>query len=181
MVLTGMLSGVFNSMTQEDKKFIEKICRTAGFLPGLLIRQPNVHHKIAKLLDVATNGGFSKSDLKYNPSSFDFGKMKSTGQIKDFVNYDKGFNSRYMKNEGVVKSFLSFEKSDDEKSQKLTEIYENPNTSNDIKQILGEIIGKRYETNEELDSDVKGNGKSLQQNILCRNQSLIDEIIRFQD
>gem|GEM_PF-5719849 len=76
MVLTGMLSGVFNSMTQEDKKFIEKVCRTAGFLPGLLIRQPNVHHKIAKLLNVATGKkiiyGPDGKKKEYNPSNFDF-------------------------------------------------------------------------------------------------------------
>ena len=180
MVLTGMLSGVFNSMTQEDKKFIEKVCRTAGFLPGLLMRQPNVHHKIAKLLTLASGKAIVVDKKEYNPSSFDFWKMENTGQIKSFVNYDKWFNKRYMENEKVIKAFLSFEWENADK-KKLIEVYEDPNTPNDIKQILGEIIGKRYETNEELDSDVKGNGKSLQQNLLCRNQSLIDEIIRFQD
>lgn len=184
MVLTGMLSGVFNSMTQEDKKFIEKVCRTAGFLPGLLIRQPNVHHKIAKLLNVATGQkiiyGPDGKKKEYNPSNFDFWKIENTGQTKGFANYEEGFNKRYMDNESVIKRFLSFEwKNANDK--KLIDIYEDPNTANDIKQILGEIIGKRYETNEELDSDVRGNGKSLQQNLLCRNQSLIDEIIRFQD
>ena len=183
MVLTGMLSGVFNSITQEDKKFIEKVCRAAWFLPWLLNRQPNVHHKIAKLLKIATGKNITygeKKDILYNPAKFEFWKLSNTNQAKDFVNYNTGFNSRYMDNSKHIKAFLSLEGGNAD-GKKLIELYEDPSTPNDTKQLLWEILGKRDEKNEELDSDVKANGKSLQQNILCRNQSLIDEIIKFQD
>ena len=184
MVLTGMLSWVFNSITQEDKKVIEKVCRTTWFLPGLLMRQPNVHHKIAKLLKVATGKdityGEKGKEKTYNPSNFDFWKITDGNQTKNFVNYEKWFNWRYKSNEKTIKEFLSFEWTNAD-GKKLTDLYEDPKTPNDVKQLLWEIIGKRYETNEPLDSKVQENWKSLQQNLLCRNQSLIEEIIKFQD
>lgn len=180
MVLTGMLCGAFNSITQEDKKMIEKVCRTTWFLPGLLIRKPNVHHEITKLLDIATNNQFTQGSLKYNPSNFDFWKIESGQKIKDFASYEKGFNKRYMANEKAIKGFLSFEWQNAE-GKKLTEIYEDTKTPNAMKQVLWDIIEKRYEKNEEFDPEVKANGKSLQQNLLCRNQSLIEDIIKFQD
>jgi hypothetical protein len=106
-----MMCGAFNSMTQSDKKFIEKICRATGFLPGLLNRQPNVHHKIAKLLKLATGKDvvYGKGTI-YNASSFDFGQMKDGKQAKDFANYETGFNAWYNKdgNHEVIKNFFSF-------------------------------------------------------------------------
>ncbi|MEI6425778.1 MAG: hypothetical protein WCO66_00325 [Candidatus Absconditabacteria bacterium] len=184
MVLTGMLSGVFYSMTQEDKKrFIEEPCRTIGFLPGLLIRQPNHHHKIEKLLRFATGKKVmfgEKLDKSYDPNKFNFGGMESTNQIKDFVNRDKGFNKRYRENGDTVKKFVSLE-GGNTNNKKLIEEYENPSTPNDIKQILGDLIDKSLEKNENLDKEVKENSKSLQQNILTRNQSTIDEVISFKD
>ena len=62
-------------MTFSDTSgFIQKICRTRGFLPGLWVRDFNQQAKVARLMDLISNNEFSKK-IEYKLSDFTFGHM----------------------------------------------------------------------------------------------------------
>ncbi|AHB41745.1 hypothetical protein P148_SR1C00001G0958 [candidate division SR1 bacterium RAAC1_SR1_1] len=193
-VLTGMLSGAFYNITQEDKSFIQKICRAIGFLPGMWIRDPNHHHKVEHFIKIATGEdivGYEKKDDKiipYKSDKFGFGKGKDLDQFKKVAGYDNGLNLRLTgsKKEGApsrLKQIAEFAamKGQNFEGKSLIELINDPRTPIETIYLLKEIEKRSLEKDEEVDPDIKMNGYGLEQNILAKNQSLIDEITDFQE
>ncbi len=187
-VLTGMLSGVFYNITQEDKSFIQKICRTIGFLPGMRIRDPNHHQKVEQFIKIATGDekiiGFEKKDDKidYNSDLFWFWKGKNLDQFKKVAGYDNGINLR-LSSKWRLKQISDFwaMSGKNYKGRTIIELINDPTTPKQDRQLLSEIEARSLEKDESVDADIKMNGYSLEQNILAKNQSLIDEITDFND
>lgn len=188
-VVIGMLSGVFLYMVQSDvKSFIQKICRTRWFLPGLLVRDMDQQSKLIRILDIATWGKFSKNTW-YNISNFSMWNMDWIGgkwwpkslmnKISQYKDSDAphdiykgmGWNS-------ISKFFELTWKNEDWKT--LIEVYNDPNTSREDKILLGEIIWRSNEKDEELDPNVKYNSYALTGSVLTKSQSVVDELIRFE-
>lgn len=183
-ILTGMLSGVFYNMSQDDKKFVQRISRSIGFLPGILIRDPNHHQKIARIIEIATGEKITYGGKPYNSDIFGFGKMESLWQIKWFVDYDKWIPKWFLWNGkngkhrlDVISDFLGRKENAEKKT--LIQILKDEKTSNTDKALLQEFYNRALEKNENLDTDIHDNGKVLEQNILTKNQSHISRIIDF--
>lgn len=187
-VLTWMLSGVFYNITQEDKSFIQKICRTIGFLPGMWIRDPNHHHKVEQFIKIATGktpvykDKETKQNKNYDSTNFSFWSWKDLNQYKSSADYWSWLNIRLMK-EGVLKQISEFAEMKWKNFQwkSLIELINDPQTPIETVYLLKEIEKRSLEKDEDVDPDIKMNGYGLEQNILAKNQSLIDEITDFQD
>lgn len=185
-VITGMLSGAFYNITQEDKSFIQKICRTIGFLPGMWIKNPNHHQKIEQFIKVATGEmpvyETKSGATKYNNEIFWFWKWEGLEQYKKIADYNKWINGWLSKKnhlEQISKFAAMSGKNYQDKT--LIELLNDPKTPIETKQLLQEIEARSLEKDESVDPDVKMNGYGLEQNILAKNQSLIDEITDFHD
>lgn len=183
-ILVGMLSGMFYNISQEDKKYIQRISRSFGFLPGILVRDPNHHQKIAKIIEIATGEKIKYGKKEYDPKIFWFGKIENWEQTTDFINYNKGAsqrllwtNSKGKKRLDIISNFLWRKENNDGKT--LIQLLNDEKTSNADRELLQDFYNRRLEKNENLDTDVHDNGKILEQNILCKNQSHINEIIDF--
>ncbi len=176
-VVVGMLSGVFLYMVQSDVKwFIQKICRTRWFLPGLLVRDMNQQTKLIRLLDIASCWKFS-SETKYDINNFSMWNMDGIGGkwwpkslMKLILEY-KDWST-------ISKFFELTGKNDDWKT--LIEIYNDPKISRDDKMLLWELIWRSNEKDEELDPNVKYNSYALTGSVLTKSQSVVDELIRFE-
>lgn len=186
-VITGMLSGAFYNITQEDKSFIQKICRTIGFLPGMWIKNPNHHQKIEQFIKVATGETpvYEKKDgtsSKYNKETFWFWKWTGLDQYKEVADYNKWINWR-LSEKGHLEQISKFAAMSGKnyKGKTLIELLNDRETPIETKQLLKEIEARSLEKDESVDPDVKMNWYGLEQNILAKNQSLIDEITDFHD
>jgi hypothetical protein len=60
VLLFGLTSGYFRFIPQARKVRLEKLCRSMAFTPGMMVVEPRHPEKIAHLLDVLTDGKFSK-------------------------------------------------------------------------------------------------------------------------
>lgn len=186
-VLTWMLSWIFYNITQEDKDFIQKICRTIGFLPGMLIKDPNHHYKIEKFIKIVTNEEIvwsdnGKMEVTYDSNKAWFWKWKDLGQYKSVCSYNDWFNKRFTSN-GRLKKITEFAamKWKNYQWKTLVELLNDPQTWTETKEILAEIESTSLEKGEQVDTDVKMNWYGLSRNILAKSQSLIWEITNFQD
>lgn len=186
-VLTGMLSWVFYNITQEDKSFIQKICRTIWFLPWMRIKDPNHHYKVEQFIKIATNEDITwyekKEDkIDYDSNNFWFWKWKNLDQYKKISWYENWLNNRLMNKwrlEKISKFAAMNWKNHEWKT--LIELLNDPKTSGETKEILTEIESRSLEKDEDVDPEVKMNWSGLEQNILAKNQSLIWEITDFQN
>lgn len=177
-VLTWMLSWVFYNVTQEDKSFIQKICRTIWFLPWMRIKDPNHHYKVEKFIKIVTN-----QDIEwYQSNKFWFWKWENLSQYKNIASYEKWLNVRFTSNWRLEKisKFAAME-GKNHQWKTLIELLNDPTTPIETKEILSEIEARSLEKDETLDSDVKTNWYGLEQNILAKNQSFIWEITDFQN
>jgi hypothetical protein len=61
VLLFGLTSGYFRFIPQHRKVRLANLCRSMGFTPGMMAIEARHPEKIAHLLDVLTDGKFSKS------------------------------------------------------------------------------------------------------------------------
>ncbi len=173
-VLTGMLSGVFLNMTYAStQKYIQKICRTRGFIPWIFAKDVRQQHKLQRLLDLFSGGKFSK-ETKYNPSDYSFRENKWPGDfIKAFTDRTESGDNRHK-----LSKFLDTTGKNVD-GNTLLDLYSDPKLQLSDKLLLGEYIDKTNEVNEELDPDVQKNTSSLTGSILTKSQSVVSQMITF--
>lgn len=183
-VIVGMLSGSFINMTKShDRSFIQKICRSIWFLPWIWVRETDQQTKVAKLLDIASWWKFSKIS-KYNPAQFSLWNMVWVKSLVAIM-WDKDKNpSGYQemdKEWDKISNFLNITSGKKDKDTKtLMEVYDDPKTPNDQKQILGEIIAMAWEKDESFDNQIMDNGKAVIRNVFNKSQSVVNDYMRFQ-
>lgn len=200
-VLAGMLSGVFLNMTETaTKSFIQKICRTRGFLPWILVRQPDHQAKIMRLLNIVTqwkNWSFTK-DTWYDLKNFQMGNMvwikdaKGAG-TKRFINSNPGWwqllewwessnkdDGTKRSNGNIVSNFFHFTWQN-AGGKNIFDLYADKDTPFEDKILLKELMGKSMENDEEIDSNVKMNTYCMDGSVFTKSQSVVEEFIRFQD
>ncbi|MCX6823849.1 MAG: hypothetical protein NT085_01880 [candidate division SR1 bacterium] len=178
-VLVGMLSGVFLNMTYAStQKYIQKICRTRGFIPGIFAKDIKHQSKIQRLLDLYSGDKFT-SATGYNPANCSYRKNEGVpGTIAKLVD-SKG--NGWMEDPSRMKDlseFLSLT-GKNVNNKTLLDLYADPKTSESDKLLLKEYIDKSNEKNEELDSDVQQNTSSLTGSILTKSQSVVEQMIKI--
>ncbi len=180
-VLAGILSGVFLTMTfSQTQSFIQKICRTRWYVPGIFAKDIQQQTKIQRLLDIFSGDTFTSSTW-YSADKFGYrtnvwaseyiGK-KFTPWIEGQIDID-GQKKPVMSS---LSNFLSFT-GENAKGKTLVDIYADPKTSLSDKLLLKEYIDKSNEKDEWLDWDVEKNTSSLTWSILTKSQSVVHKMI----
>lgn len=187
-VLAGILSGVFLNMTYSStQSYIQKICRTRWFVPGLFAKDIKQQSKMQRLLDLFSGGEFSKK-TSYNPADYSFRNNKWPKKFIETFKNRTGANIK-MKADGhtrewVVRNEMSAfldltGKNVDGKT--LLDLHSDPKTSASDKILLEEYIKKSNEQNETLDHEVSDNTSSLTWSILTKSQSVVDKMIKINE
>lgn len=103
--------------------------------------------------------------------------MPNAGWIGWFIGK---FKNRLDKDPNLVSKFLDLT-GKAKNGQTLVEMYANPKTSPEDKMLLGDLINKSLEKDEEIDTNVKYNPGALKWSVFTKNQSLIDGVIKYAD
>lgn len=181
-VLVGMLSGIFLNMVFSDTSgFIQKVCRTRGFLPGLRTRDYNQQSKVAKLLEIfSRDKGNPQGTFSYQKSNFSFWNMTWTSTLLSSGKGKSGFEEWFDKNGSKLSEFLQMTgKSMSDKT--LVEMAADPETPASDKALLHEIIQRSLEKDEEIDSTVKYNPWSLTTSVFTKSHSVVQELMKCKD
>lgn len=178
-VMAGILSGVFLNMTYSStQSYIQKICRTRGFVPWIFAKDINQQHKLQRLLDLFSHNQFSK-ETNYSPNDFSFRENKWPWDfIKSFTKRNDAPSKDGSSNRNRLSKFLDLTwKNVDDKT--LLDLHSDPETSPSDKALLEEFITKSNEKDEELDHDVSKNTSSLTWSVLTKSQSVVEKMIKF--
>ena len=180
-VLTWILSGVFLNMTYSDtQSYIQTICRTRWFIPGIFVKDIKQQYKIQRLLDMFSNDSFSK-DTKYSPTDFSFRDNKwPWGFINALVDPKNPGNGRMESPWRMAKisKFLDLTWWNVD-GKTLLDLQANPDLSLSDKLLLEEYIRTTNEKDEGLDPEVTRNTSSLTWSILTKSQSVVEKMIKF--
>lgn len=173
-VLAWILSGVFLNMTYSaTQSYIQTICRTRGFIPWIFAKDINQQHKIQRLLDMFSNGGFTQ-ETWYSPNDYSFRKNKWPWDFIKKFTARIGEGSRRNK----LSKFLDLTWGNfDEKT--LLDLHSDPKISPPDKTLLEEFISKTNEKDEGLDREVQSNMSSLTWSVLTKSQSVVGQMIKF--
>lgn len=180
-VLAGMLSGVFLTMTfSQTQSFIQKICRTRGYVPGIFSKDIHQQTKIQRLLDIFSGDTFS-SGTWYSAEKFGYRTNIWAWEYigKKFVPWiesDIAIDGQEKPILSSLSNFLSFTWTNT-KGQTLVDIYAHKDTSLSDKLLIKEFMEKSNEKDEELDNDVEKNTSSLTWSILTKSQSVVHKMI----
>lgn len=179
-VMAWILSGVFLNMTYSStQSYIQKICRTRGFIPGIFAKDVKQQHKMQRLLDIFSGGDFSKK-TKYSPNDYSYRENKWPGKfIKDFISRNDAPSKDWSSMRTKLSKFLDLTWKDANNNHTLLDFHSHPDTTPSDKALLEEFIGKSNEKNESLDSDVQQNTSSLTWSVLTKSQSVVEKMIKF--
>jgi len=186
-VLAGLLSGVFLNMTfASTQSFIQKICRTRGFVPWIFAKDINHQTKIQRLLDLFSGNSFtsftwysaSKFSYRINGKASDFLMAFATDEknptwINQTIKVDSDSPPQSIMS-GLSK-FLSLTGKNHE-GKTLLDLHSDPKLSLSDKLLIGEFLEKSNEKDEDYDRDVAANTSSLTWSILTKSQSVVEKM-----
>lgn len=179
-VLAGILSGVFLNMTYSStQSYIQTICRTRGFVPGIFAKDIKQQYKIQRLLDMFSNDGFSK-ETNYSPNDYSFRDNKWPAKFitEKFISRNDKLGKNGKSNRANLSKFLDLTWWNAE-GKTLLDLHSSPNISLSDKALLEEYIKNTNEKDEGLDTEVTRNTSSLTWSILTKSQSVVDKMIKF--
>lgn len=180
-VMTWLLSGVFLNMTYAStQSFIQKICRTRGFIPWIFSKDLKQQSKMQRLLDLFSGNKFT-SETWYSSEDYSYRNNKGPGPFIDkLVNSrkpgDGRFESPWRMTE--ISQFLALTW-ENVNGKTLLDIYSDPKLPISDKLLLEEYIKLTNEKNEGLDPEVQKNRSSLTWSILTKSQSVVSDMIKF--
>ena len=186
-VMVGMLSGIFLTMTMSDTQWVIKdICRTRWFVPGIWVKDINQQYKLQRMLDLFSNGGFSKAkfvgkdDKSRTYSADKFSYRDISWGTKDCIS---GFETWMLKDNNLNNVSKFFELTGKDKSGKksLLDMYEDKDghTSPSDKALIKEFLDNSNEKDESLDSEVSKNPTAFTWSILTRSQSAVQQMMKI--
>ena len=203
-VVSWILSWYFWYNTDATTKWwLKDICRTSWCLGWLMAKDPGQQAKMLKLLDIYTQGKFSK-EFQYNKTGnpkklklakfdlndFTMGKMES---VWAFIRWWRpSFKTRWLDDENGewFAKFLSFESdnSSEKKNGKtrwtqktIVELANDPTVEHDDKTLLEAYVKFAQEKSEDIDLDIRHNISAMYSRPFAKSETIVKILMEYEN
>jgi len=187
-VVGTMLAGFPNSiLSKPNRKFIQKICRSVGVLPGMMVRHINHQEDMFRLLKMFTKGKFPDNCHYYDkPWLKGSARGSHTYKLEDFNGTNDNIKYSWRFFEDFYQEWRSKEWHWDEvmqffemKNHNFLELLDSPDTEEEDKKLLRKM--KRFSlepTQEDVDQDITPNFFGYMNDPMNLNKSVIKPFIK---